>query len=66
MTVLINGENKEIPGKLNLAGLLEFFSLPSQRVAIELNREVVHRKDWGNVQVTDADKIEIIHFVGGG
>lgn len=66
MQIFINGETKEISGEINVSGLLEHFSLPSERIAIELNREVVRKKDWGNIKVSDGDKLEIIHFVGGG
>ena len=66
MRIFINGEVREVPSEFSLAGLLEYFSLPQTRIAIELNRDVVRRKDWENVRVNDADKIEIIHFVGGG
>jgi thiamine biosynthesis protein ThiS len=66
MKVLINGESKELTENLNLKELLRYFSLPSERIAIELNREVVRRKDWESIQIKDADNIEIVHFVGGG
>ena len=66
MQITINGEIKELESEVRLDRLLELFSLPSQRVAVELNREVVRKKDWENVVVKDADKIEIVHFVGGG
>ena len=66
MNVLINGESREVPDSVNLTALLELFSLPSQRVAVELNRNVVRRADWVSVTVTEGDKIEVIHFVGGG
>jgi thiamine biosynthesis protein ThiS len=66
MKVFINGEIKEIPGEVNLTELLENFSLPQERVAVELNKEVVRKRDWETILVKDADKIEIVHFVGGG
>ncbi|MGI8495131.1 MAG: sulfur carrier protein ThiS [Pyrinomonadaceae bacterium] len=66
MKVFINGEMKEIESKASLSQLLEILALPDKRIAIELNREVVRRKDWGSIQLKDADKIEIVHFVGGG
>lgn len=66
MKIFINGETKEISKQVNLLELLREFSLPSERIAIELNREVVRKKDWENILVKDADKIEIVHFVGGG
>ena len=66
MKITINGEIKELESEVNLDRLLELFSLPSKRVAVELNREVIRRKDWGDTLVKDADRIEIVHFVGGG
>jgi sulfur carrier protein len=66
MLITLNGEIQELEGEVNLDRLLELFSLPSQRVAVELNREVVRRKDWENTIVKDADRIEVVHFVGGG
>lgn len=66
MKVFINGETKEISGLVNLGELLKNLSLPSERIAVELNKEVVRKKDWETVKIADADKIEIIHFVGGG
>lgn len=66
MRVEINGETKELPRELNLNELLEYLSMPSRLLAIELNKEVVRRKDWGDITVKDADVIEVIHFVGGG
>lgn len=66
MKVFINGETKEFVGEINLSELLKRLSLPSERIAIELNKEVVRKKDWESVKVSDADKIEVIHFVGGG
>jgi thiamine biosynthesis protein ThiS len=66
MKVFINGETREIESSLNLRELLRRFDLPSERVAVELNREVVRKKDWETIEIKDADKIEIVHFVGGG
>ncbi len=66
MKIFINGETREIPGEVNLSELLKNLSLPSERVAIELNKQVVRKRDWENVIINDTDKIEVIHFVGGG
>lgn len=66
MTITINGEKKEIQTEVNLSELLDKFSLPSERIAIELNKSVVRKRDWENIIVKDADKIEVVHFVGGG
>jgi sulfur carrier protein len=66
MKVLINGESRELTESLNLSELLKHFSVASERIAVELNKEVVRRKDWESIIIKDADKIEIVHFVGGG
>lgn len=64
--IFLNGESKELTEQINLTELLKHFSLPTERVAVELNQEVIRKKDWENIKVKDADKIEIVHFVGGG
>jgi thiamine biosynthesis protein ThiS len=66
MKIIINGKAKEISNEVNIIELLESFSLPKERIAIELNKQVVRKKDWENIKITNADQIEVIHFVGGG
>lgn len=66
MEILINGEKKHLTSELNLVELLKYFELPSERVAVELNKEVVRKKNWENIKISDGDKLEVIHFVGGG
>jgi len=66
ISITINGEARELPGQINLDRLVELFSLPKQRVAVELNSIVIRRSDWPETVVSDRDKIEIVHFVGGG
>lgn len=64
--IFLNGESREIPKEISLDRLLELFSLPKQRVAIELNNAVVRRRAWPETVVRASDKIEVVHFVGGG
>ena len=66
MTIFINGEARELDGDSTLAGLLDSLDLPKQRVAIELNKEVIRKQDWESTSVADNDKVEVVHFVGGG
>lgn len=66
LRVFINGESKEISGTPSLAELIEQLDLPAARIAIELNREVVRRSEWSSTILQDGDRIEIVHFVGGG
>ena len=66
INISLNGESREVPDEITLDQLLDLFSLPIQRVAIELNSKVIRRADWLATIVHDSDKIEVVHFVGGG
>lgn len=66
MRVYINGEAREVQGTPSLAELITQLDLPAARIAVELNREVVRRGEWGSRILSDEDRIEIVHFVGGG
>lgn len=66
MRIEVNGETREVPENLTVATLVEHLALPNDRTAIERNREVVRRVDWPAVAVNEGDRIEIVHFVGGG
>lgn len=66
MRVYVNGDAREFPGPLSLAQLITELDLPPARIAVELNRTVVRRSDWETTELRDDDRIEIVHFVGGG
>ena len=66
MTIFINGEARELENGLTVAAMLDALELPKQRVAIELNRQVVRKQEWESTLVSDNDRIEVVHFVGGG
>ena len=66
MKVFVNGEEKDFSAAISLAELITQLDLPAARIAIELNREVVRRSDWGSTMLKDEDRIEIVHLVGGG
>jgi sulfur carrier protein len=66
MNLIINGEDRQFDSALTIAGLLERLSMKPDRVAVELNRELVPRERWAATQLSDDDKLEIVHFVGGG
>ena len=66
MRVFVNGDEKDFDVGISLAELIEQLELPAARIAIELNRDVVRRSDWGSTMLKDDDRIEIVHFVGGG
>ena len=66
MRVFVNGDEKDFETGISLAELITQLDLPAPRIAVELNREVVRRSDWGSTMLKDEDRIEIVHFVGGG
>jgi len=66
MQVVINGEGREVPDNLSIEELLRHLKLRTGRVAVERNREIVKRERWGAVQLQEGDRLEIVHFVGGG
>jgi thiamine biosynthesis protein ThiS len=66
LRVELNGEPKELDEGTTLSTLVQQLSLAPERVAVELNREVVRRPDWPATRLSDGDHIEIVHFVGGG
>ena len=66
MRVYVNGESREVQGNPSLEELINQLDLPAARIAVELNREVVRRSEWGNTALRDEDRLEIVHFVGGG
>jgi thiamine biosynthesis protein ThiS len=66
MRIYVNGEPRDLSGPSSVAELITQLDLPAPRIAIELNREVVRRNEWGGTMLKDGDRIEIVHFVGGG
>ena len=66
MTLTINGEAREFNGISTLSELVSQLGMKPDRVAIELNRELVRRERWPETTLAEGDKLEIVHFVGGG
>lgn len=66
MHLEINGDGKEFNDTLTLADLIAQLGMKADRVAVELNREIVSRAQWAETPLHDGDKLEIVHFVGGG
>ena len=66
MRVELNGEPKELAEGTTLLSLIEQLSLAPERVAVELNRDVIRRADWPATPLNDGDRVEVVHFVGGG
>ena len=66
MRLQINGEARDVTEGLTLAALVEQLGMKPDRVAVELNLEIVPRANWAGTQLKEGDKLEIVHFVGGG
>ncbi|MFZ1009172.1 MAG: sulfur carrier protein ThiS [Candidatus Sulfotelmatobacter sp.] len=69
MNLYINGDERAFPDSptpFTLAALIESLDMKSDRVAVELNRDIVPRDHWSQTQLKDGDRLEIVHFVGGG
>ena len=67
MNLVINGEDyHDLPATLTVAGLIDHLDLPAKKIAIERNREIVPKSTFGTVELNDGDRLEIIHFIGGG
>lgn len=66
MTITVNGEEREVPAGTDVPGLLQILGLAVDRVAIERNRAILPREQWGSTEVAPGDTFEIVHFVGGG
>jgi len=66
MNLIINGEDRLFDSTWTISALLDRLGMKPDRVAVELNRELVPRERWTETQLADDDKLEIVHFVGGG
>jgi len=66
MVIQLNGEQRDFPDGLTLAALVASLGMKPDRVAVELNLEIISRTNWETTQLKDGDKLEIVHFVGGG
>jgi sulfur carrier protein len=66
MKLLINGTEQGFADGLSLMQLIEQLGMKADRVAVELNREIAARAQWPDTVLQDGDRLEIVHFVGGG
>ena len=64
--IKINGKINKIDDKTKLSDLVKNLKVPLKKVAIELYREIVDKKNLNKINLKVNDKIEIVHFIGGG
>ena len=64
--IRINGKYIKIQDKITLLNLMKKLKVPLKKVAIELNRSIVNKRSLGKIKIRKNDKIEVVHFIGGG
>ncbi len=64
--IMINGKYMLIEAKMSLKSLLSSNKIPLNKVAIELNQNIIDKKNLNKIKLKEKDKIEIVHFIGGG
>jgi sulfur carrier protein len=64
--IKVNGKVKLIKNNTKLSNLIKFLQIPVKKVAIELNQEIVDKKKLEKIVLKKNDKIEVVHFIGGG
>jgi len=66
INVRLNGKDRHIHSGLSVRALVESLNLNPQLIVVELNREILSRDCFGEIQVSEGDQVELVHFVGGG
>lgn len=66
IVIRLNGNDHKIQAGTTVAQLVAVLGLPADRVAVEVDREIVRRRDWEGRQLTPGVAVEVVHFVGGG
>ena len=66
MQIFVNGDIREVPEGTSMSALIEHLGLGEQRIAVEVNAELVPRSQFGGRRLAPDDRIEIIRAVGGG
>ena len=66
MMITFNGENKTVPDGIMVLGLLEFLKVQQERVAVELNLEIIKKDKFGTTAIKEGDNLEVVSFMQGG
>lgn len=66
ITIQLNGERRKLGGEIAVSGLLQQLELTPQRVAVEINEQLVKRAAFDQVTIRDGDRVEVVTLVGGG
>lgn len=66
MQLIVNGEAREVTEVASVLDLLKAFKLEQKILVVELNKEIIDRSKYDQTALADGDRVEIVHFVGGG
>ena len=66
ITITLNGEPRALAGPLTVAGLVRSLALDQRKIAVERNQEIVPRGRYDATALDQGDRLEIVHFIGGG
>jgi sulfur carrier protein len=64
--IRINGKVKSVSDNYSISDLVKNLKIPMKKVAIELNQEIIDKKNISKINLKKNDKVEIVHFIGGG
>ena len=64
--IIVNGKQMTVNLKYSLKNVIDKLKMPINKIAIELNEEIINKKKLGKIILKNGDKIEIVHFIGGG
>jgi thiamine biosynthesis protein ThiS len=66
INIKLNGKKTNVDDQISLNKILKNLNIPTNKVAIELNKEIVNKKKLSSIKIRNNDSIEIVHFIGGG
>jgi thiamine biosynthesis protein ThiS len=66
LNIIVNGNQTDIAEGSVIDDLIVLLELNVQRLAVELNRRIIRRAEWDSTRLSEGDRVEIVHFVGGG
>ena len=66
MNITLNGQQRQLPGAANINEIIARFCRQNTHVVAEVNGEIVQRSRWDLTVLKEGDRVELIHFVGGG
>ena len=64
--IIVNGKQIKVNAKFSIKNVIDKLKMPISKVAIELNREIINKKNINKIFLKTGDKVEIVHFIGGG